>query len=220
MQKSMCLFCEEQKNRNISIVNKSRILAETDNFVVYEDGTLKAVNGIFSGTIYATAVKSAMVFDGDSAVLIGRELGIGPDATPEYPENGNFYVDANGNVNMEGDIFIEGYIDVNNYGELGYVTGSTAVGNTTTGIGMQHNSGTQIVVTNAGARMSADTSKVVVTKPGESDNVDGSEYAGSVSLVHDKASLKLESKNGKDRIVYKSDLTGGSWRNLEYAYFA
>lgn len=193
---------------------------ETDNFVVYEDGTLKAVNGIFSGTIYATAVKSAMVFDGDSAVLIGRELGIGPDATPEYPENGNFYVDANGNVNMEGDIFIEGYIDVNNYGELGYVTGSTAVGNTTTGIGMQHNSGTQIVVTNAGARMSADTSKVVVTKPGESDNVDGSEYAGSVSLVHDKASLKLESKNGKDRIVYKSDLTGGSWRNLEYAYFA
>ena len=29
MQKSMCPFCEEQKKRNISIVNKSRILAET-----------------------------------------------------------------------------------------------------------------------------------------------------------------------------------------------
>ena len=35
MQKSMCPFCEEQKNRNINIVNKSRILAETDNFVVF-----------------------------------------------------------------------------------------------------------------------------------------------------------------------------------------
>ena len=35
MQKSMCPFCEEQKNRGISIINKSRILAETDNFVVF-----------------------------------------------------------------------------------------------------------------------------------------------------------------------------------------
>lgn len=35
IQKSMCPFCEEQKNRNISIVNKSRTLAETDNFVVF-----------------------------------------------------------------------------------------------------------------------------------------------------------------------------------------
>ncbi len=29
MQKSMCPFCEEQKNRSVSIINKSRILAET-----------------------------------------------------------------------------------------------------------------------------------------------------------------------------------------------
>ena len=35
IQKSMCPFCEEQKNRNISIVNKSRTLAETDNFEVF-----------------------------------------------------------------------------------------------------------------------------------------------------------------------------------------
>ena len=35
MQKSMCPFCEEQKNRNINMINKSRILAETDNFLVF-----------------------------------------------------------------------------------------------------------------------------------------------------------------------------------------
>ena len=35
MLENMCPFCEEQKNRNISIINKSRILAETDDFVVF-----------------------------------------------------------------------------------------------------------------------------------------------------------------------------------------
>ena len=46
MQKSMCPFYEEQKNRNISIVNKSRILAETDNFVVFQqlEDLLKIIN--------------------------------------------------------------------------------------------------------------------------------------------------------------------------------
>lgn len=35
MLKSQCPFCEEQKNRSISVIKKSRILAETDNFVVF-----------------------------------------------------------------------------------------------------------------------------------------------------------------------------------------
>lgn len=35
MNGTQCPFCEEQKNRNISIINKSRIIAETDNFIVF-----------------------------------------------------------------------------------------------------------------------------------------------------------------------------------------
>lgn len=35
MQKSKCPFCEEQNNRSSNIINKSRIIAETDNFVVF-----------------------------------------------------------------------------------------------------------------------------------------------------------------------------------------
>lgn len=35
MQKIQCPFCEEQKNRSVSVINKSRIIAETDNFVVF-----------------------------------------------------------------------------------------------------------------------------------------------------------------------------------------
>lgn len=35
MQKIQCPFCEEQKNRSVSVINKSRIIAETYNFVVF-----------------------------------------------------------------------------------------------------------------------------------------------------------------------------------------
>lgn len=35
MNKIQCPFCEEQKNSNVSVINKSRVIAETDNFVVF-----------------------------------------------------------------------------------------------------------------------------------------------------------------------------------------
>ena len=35
MNKIQCPFCEEQKKSNVSVINKSRVIAETDSFIVF-----------------------------------------------------------------------------------------------------------------------------------------------------------------------------------------
>ena len=35
MKDSLCPFCQEDKNRNANVIGKNRIIAETDNFIIF-----------------------------------------------------------------------------------------------------------------------------------------------------------------------------------------
>ena len=91
-----------------------------DNFVVYEDGSIKANNGYFEGEINATSGKFSGTLEAakingaltanEGAVIVGAALSIGGEASKDNPAAGNFYVDSNGNVTMNGSITLNGAI--------------------------------------------------------------------------------------------------------------
>lgn len=73
-------------------------------FWVKKDGTIRAKDGYFSGTLSAAKIQGSLTADGDGGELIGCAIYV-PSRT-----NPNFSVDSNGNVRMNGNISLTGNI--------------------------------------------------------------------------------------------------------------
>lgn len=82
-------------------------------FWVKKDGTMKATDGTFSGTLSAAKVSGALTAASDGGWIDGIGIRVGPN---RYANNGyNFYVDQNGNVTMQGNLTLNnGAISWNN----------------------------------------------------------------------------------------------------------
>lgn len=191
-----------------------------DNFIVYDDGSIYANNGIFRGDVYAnngyfsgtinatdgvfkgtiTASKLVGVLEGDGGIIRGVGLEIGP--------NKEFEVNSKGNVFMEGSIYMKGAIDVQGAGELGYVTGKDAAGVGTTGIGIIKN-GHEVKVTNAGVALYYGEKKYAVVT------------SEAVTLRHGNAAFRVEEKanDGSPRVCYSLD-GESSWKDVGSADIA
>lgn len=94
-----------------------------DNFIVYEDGSIFANNGIFKGNIIATGGEftgtlKATELDGAlkaayNSIIVGPAITIGGNGTATNPAGGNFYVDSNGNVHIKGNLTFDSSSTIN-----------------------------------------------------------------------------------------------------------
>ena len=197
--------------KNILFTDKKKVIwagdKQGDNFIVYEDGsiyannghfqgTINAVDGVFSGTITASKLVGSLECMKGS-VIVGKKLGIGENATIKDPSLGHFYVDEYGNVDMTGSIYIEGSINIDDAGEIGYVTGLNSNFDETEGIGIMAHDG-EIVITDGGARMSYDGDAAVVTTP------------NSASLIYGDNILRVNDK----RIAFSMNGEKGPWTDI------
>lgn len=197
--------------KNILFTNKKKVIwagdKQGDNFIVYEDGsiyannghfqgTINAVDGVFSGTITASKLIGSLECM-EGSVIVGKRLGIGEEATIKNPDKGHFYVDEYGNVDMTGSIYIEGSIEIQKDGYIGYVEGLNSNFEETEGIGIKAHDG-EIVITDGGARMSYDGDAAVVTTP------------NSASLIYGNNILRVNDK----RIAFSMDGEKGPWTDV------
>ena len=81
------------------------IINSNDNFIVYGDGSIKAKNGEFTGTVKSSTLEGCTI---DGGKLIGSELMIGGPAKGAsghgVGSNYNFYVSGEGNLILKGNV--------------------------------------------------------------------------------------------------------------------
>lgn len=83
---------------------KVEVINVNDNFIVYNDGSIIANNGTFSGTLSAAKVSGALTSSGDGW-LEGLGIRVGEYTDPTDGETKyRFFVDNDGNVTLSGDI--------------------------------------------------------------------------------------------------------------------
>ena len=85
--------------------SEQEIINSNDNFIVYGDGSIKAENGEFKGTVKSSTLEGCTI---DGGKLIGSELMIGGPAKGAsghgVGSNYNFYVSGEGNLVLKGDV--------------------------------------------------------------------------------------------------------------------
>ena len=85
--------------------SEQEIINSNDNFIVYGDGTIKANNGEFTGTVKSSTLEGCTI---DGGKLIGSELMVGGPAKGAsghgVGSNYNFYVDGEGNLVLKGNV--------------------------------------------------------------------------------------------------------------------
>ena len=103
------------------------------NFVVFEDGTLYAKNGIFEGTLYANQLAGALTaLDDENTWLIGAGLCIGSTeaATSITTDYGQFklVIEPNGDILSYGEIDLRGQSTIRSGDIVSYITSGYASG--------------------------------------------------------------------------------------------
>ena len=85
--------------------SEQEIINSNDNFIVYGDGSIKAKNGEFTGTVKSSTLEGCTI---DGGKLIGSELMVGGPAKDAsghgVGSNYNFYVDGEGNLVLKGNV--------------------------------------------------------------------------------------------------------------------
>ena len=93
---------KEDSEERVEVINVN------DNFIVYNDGSIVAKDGTFSGTLSAAKVSGALTSNGDGWLEgLGIRVGKISQSGGEGSDNYKFYVDNEGNLTLAGNINLE-----------------------------------------------------------------------------------------------------------------